>query len=405
MPKVSIVKKPVPEMPDLYSDVSLSVILDMIDETFRNLGGYAEVTSHPQSVIIKPNLVEVPHSGTGGSVMTDPRVLEALIIYLKDQGVSDIIVAEGKSVNLKHISSGAIDAFNKSGMGKAVKRAGARLIGWDEEPFVEVPIPDGQLMKSVRVPKSILDTDYFINVPKLKTHCQTEVTIGIKSMQGVYSVEDKIRFHNEAFPWKMLDMLRAAKPDLNIVDGLIAGEGYGPIYTKPVKMDLLIASEDVVATDVVSGKVMMIDPIDVPITRLAIAEGLGEGDMDRIDIVGESLDSVSCRFQRPQGWNPIGMHKHLKIFAGCACRFELCQIGAAIQRLTLDGKIGRLKQDVCIIVGSKAPVPVQHYENVIIVGDDAMDHPWYGKYQFIPGNPPLPSVQIVDAIEQYLDKE
>lgn len=405
MTRVSIVQHEVPESPEAYSPDSVATIQDMLMETFENLGGFPSVVGSPDSVIIKPNLVEVPHRSTGGSVLTDPRVLVALINLLKDHGIDDITVAEGKSVNLKHIQSGAIDAFNKSGLGDAIRKAGAKLLGWDEEPFVEVPLPGGEVLTSVRVPESILESDYFINVPKLKTHCQTEVTLAIKSMQGVFGVDDKILLHNEAFPWKMLDMLQAAKPDLNIVDGIICGEGYGPIYTDPVKMNLIVASEDVVATDVVCGRIMDIDPIEVPITRLAMAQGLGEGDLSRIRIMGQPIEKVARRFKRAQIWNPIGLHRHIKVFAGCACRFELAQIGAAVKRLELDGKLSRLNQDVCLIVGSKAPVPAKAYSNVIIVGDDAMDHPWYGKRQFIPGCPPLPSVQIVHAIEQYLDKE
>lgn len=404
MVPVSIIQKEVPESPELYSSKSIVVIQDMLMETFMNLGGFHEVVGRPKSVIIKPNLVEVPFHTTGGSVLTDPRVLVALIHLLKDHGVADIIVAEGKSVNLKHIHSSAIDAFNKSGIGHAVRKAGGRLVGWDEEPFVDVPLPDGEVLASVKVPKSILDSEYFINVPKLKTHCQTEVTLAIKSMQGVFGVDDKILLHNEAFPWKMMDMLKAALPDLNIVDGIICGEGYGPIYTEPVKLNVIVGSKDVVATDAVCGKLMDIDPIEVPITRLAMVQGIGEGELSKIEIIGDSIEKVAKRFKRANLWNPIGLHKHIKVFAGCACRFELAQIGAAVRRLELDGKLHLLNQDVCLIVGSKAPVPVKNYENVVIVGDDAMDHPWYGKFQFIPGCPPLPSVQIVHAIEQYLDK-
>ncbi len=405
MARVSIIQNEVPESPELYSSISVEVIQDMLMETFDNLGGFHTVVGRPNSVIIKPNLVEVPYHTTGGSVLTDPRILVALINILKDHGIADIIVAEGKSVNLKHMHSGAIDAFNKSGLGDAIRKAGARLLGWDEEPFIEVDLPDGEVLSSVRVPKSILDTDYFINVPKLKTHCQTEVTLAIKSMQGVFGVDDKILLHNEAFPWKMLDMLKAAMPDLNIVDGIICGEGYGPIYTEPIKMNVIVASQDVVATDVVCGKIMKIEPIEVPITRLAMVQGIGEGDLSKIEIIGDTIEKVAKRFKRAQIWNPIGLHKHIKVFAGCACRFELAQIGAAVKRLELDGKLQRLKQDVCVIVGSKAPIPVKSYANVIIVGDDAMDHPWYGKTQFIPGCPPLPSIQIVHAIEQYLDND
>ena len=377
----------------------------LLEKCLNNLGGLDVLMGKVESVMIKPNLVEVPYPTTEGSVLTDPRLLEALVMLLKEYGVPKVYVGEGRSVNLKHIASGARDAFYKSGLGQAVERAGGIIVGWDEEPFVPVEIPDGQLFKSVNVPKSILDADYFINVPKLKMHCQTEITVAIKSMQGVYSTEDKVKFHNEAFPWKMVDMLRAVKPDLNIVDGIICGEGYGPIYTSPVDMGCIVASTDPVATDAVCSKMMDVEPVEVPITRVAWAEGMGEMDLDKIEIRGEKIEDVAKHFRRSEIWNPIGYHKHIKIFAGCACRFTLCQIGAAVKRLELDGDFDRLHQDVCIIVGCMAPVPVQDYKNVIICGDDATDHPYYkeGRGTFIPGNPPLPSVQIVETLRQYLD--
>lgn len=402
MARVSLIQREVPEGPELYTIKAVNTIKDMLEATLNNLGGYTKVIGHPSSIIIKPNLVEVPFRTAKGSVLTDPRILEALISLLKDYGVPDIIVAEGRSVNLKHAESSTIEAFQNSGLGDAVRRAGGRLIGWDVEPFVTTEVPNGEVFSEVRVPKSILESDYFINVPKLKTHCQTEITVAIKSMQGVFDVADKILFHNEAFPWKMVDMIKAVKPNLNIVDGIIAGEGYGPIYTTPVEMNVVIASEDLVATDVVSGLVMGIDPIEVPITRLAAAEGLGEGDINKIQIVGQAIKDVAKDFERATTWNPIGLHKHIKVFAGCACRFELAQIGAAIKRLGFEGTLDDLREDVCLIVGGRAPVPKQPYKNVIIIGDEATDHPWYGAHPFIPGCPPLPSVQIVHAIEAFI---
>lgn len=404
--RVSIVKGIVGGSQASYSSIDVDTAKTLLQECLDHLGGLEKLMGKVNSVMIKPNLVEVPYPSTGGSVLTDPRLLEALVSLLKDYGVPKVYVGEGKSVNLKHIASSTKDAFRNSGLGAAVERAGGIVVGWDEEPFVDVPLPDGELWSSVSVPKSILDADYFINLPKLKTHGQTEITVAIKGMQGVYSTDDKIKFHTESFPWKMVDMLRAAKPDLNIVDGLICGEGYGPIYTEPVDMGLIVASTDPVATDAVCGKIMEIDPMEVPITRLAYQCGMGEMNLDKIEIIGKSLESVSRHFKRAQIWNPIGCHKHIKVFAGCACRFTLAQVGAAVKRLELDGKSERLHQDVCIIVGSKAPVPIKNYKNIIVCGDDAMDHPYYieGKGDFIGGNPPLPSVQIIRLIEKYLDK-
>jgi hypothetical protein len=223
----------------------------------------------------------------------------------------------------------------------------------------------------------------------------------MKSMQGVYSVEDKQEFHNEAFPWKMVDILRVAKPTLTIVDGLICGEGYGPIYTDPVKMDLVVSSTDVVAIDAVCSKIMGIEPFEVPITRLGHAEGIGIGDIEQIDVRGESIEDVMKYFQRSAIWNPIGAHERIKIFAGGACRFCLAQVGATVKRLGYENKLDNL-EDICVIIGHNAPKPRKEYKNVYIIGECAKNTEIDGT--FIGGCPPLPSIQIAHAFQKHLKK-
>jgi uncharacterized protein (DUF362 family) len=357
-----------------------------------------------KTAVVKPNLVEPPFGSTGGSVITDTRVLEALVGLLKDHGVTKVMVAEGKSVNLKHMSTGPKQTFETVGQGDAIRRAGGETLGWDEGDFVTVPNPNGEVLATVNVPKSILDADLFINVPKMKTHCQTWITAGIKAMQGVFSVEDKVNFHTEAFPWKMVDMLRVARPHLTITDAIICGEGYGPIYTDPITMNLIVSSTDVVAIDAVCSELMDIRAHEVPITRLADSEGIGNGKMENIVVKGVAVDEARKRFERAFLWNPIGYSDKIRIFAGDSCRFCLAQVGAAVKRLELEGVLDDL-EEICVIMGHNAPVPVRDYKNVYIVTDSAADHPWRDRAIFIPGAPPLPSVQMAYAFKKHLKKK
>ncbi|MCH8215535.1 MAG: DUF362 domain-containing protein [Planctomycetes bacterium] len=396
---VSIVKGAIEETPFEYSERDLNTVREMIQKSLDLIGGLQPIIGSAKTVVVKPNLVEVPFETTGGSVITDPRVLEALVGLLKDHGVERVLVAEGVSVNLKHISCGARKAFEESGLAEVVRRAGGEILGWDEGDFVPVPVPGGELYREINIPKSILDADAFISVPKLKTHCQTEITVGMKSMQGVFSVDDKVDYHNEAFPWKMVDILRVLKPHLTVVDGLIGGEGYGPIYTDPVEMNIVVTSQDVVAIDAVCSALMGIEPFEVPITRLGHTEGIGIGDLALIDVKGESIASVMKYFKRSGMWNPIGASDRIRVFAGGACRFCLAQVGAAVKRLAYEGKLDDL-EDICVIIGANAPRPIKDYKNVFIIGDCARDADIKGT--FIGGCPPLPSIQIVHAFEKHL---
>ncbi len=399
---VSVVKGDIQETPMKYSKRDLKTVRGMIEKSLDLIGGLGKIVGNADTVVVKPNLVEVPFETTGGSVITDPRVLESLISILKDQGVKRVLVAEGRSVNLKHVSSSPRKAFEISGLADVIRRAGGEILGWDEEDFIPVDVPGGELYEKIDIPESILKADAFISVPKLKTHCQTEITVGMKSMQGVFSVLDKINYHNEAFPWKMVDILRVAKPTLTIVDGLICGQDYGPIYTDPVAMNLIVSSEDVVAIDAVCSAIMGIDPLEVPITRLGHSEGIGIGDLDRIDVKGESIESVMKYFKRPALWNPIGASDRIKVFAGGACRFCLAQVGAVVKRLQYEGNLDDL-DDICVIIGHNAPLPLKKYKNVFIIGDCAKDAKIQGTY--IAGCPPLPSIQLVHEFKKYAKKD
>ena len=105
---VSIVKDNIVETPEKYTDIDLQTVRKMIEKSIELIGGLESILGNAKTVVVKPNLVEVPFKTTGGSVVTDPRVLEAAIGMLKDYGIERVIVAEGKSVNLKHIASGPV---------------------------------------------------------------------------------------------------------------------------------------------------------------------------------------------------------------------------------------------------------------------------------------------------------
>lgn len=390
--RVSIVQKKLQETPFEYSAKDLTSVKEMVNESLELIGGFKKILNGANTVIIKPNLVEVPVESTGGSVLSDPRVIEATVGLLKEYGVKHVQVGEGKSVNLRHEGAGPRQAFENTGIADVVRRAGGEIVCWDEEPYIDVEVSEGEVFKKLGVPKSILDADMFISLPKFKTHCQTVVTFGIKNMQGVFKVEEKIAFHNESFTWKMVDILRVAKPHLTIVDGLIGGEGYGPIYPSPVEMNLIVSSEDIVAVDAVCTAIMGIEPFEVPITRLAHTEGMGNGDLDSIEVKGASIESVMKHFKRAQNWNPIGAAKNVRVFAGGACRFCLAQVGATIERLRIDGDLDDIKE-TCVLIGHNPPTPCREYERVFVIGDCAEEQKDQG--QFIAGCPPLPSIQIV----------
>lgn len=387
---VSIVKKSPGGSPSEYTPENLECVQNMLSESVRLIGGFDKVIQRGSTAFIKANIVtgQSPDS----AVCTDLRVLEGLVKILKEKGCGSVTVGEGASVDVTN----ARMAFQQTHIDEAVRRAGGEVAYLDEEEYIDIDISNAYSMKQISLPKRVLDADIIVSSPKMKTHIMTLATLGIKNLWGLLKRRDKQCLHNESIHGKLIDITRTLKPDLTIIDGLIAGEGCGPIYPNPVHMDVIVSSTDIVAADAVASAVMGVDPFEVTTTALASKEGLGVGQLDLIEIRGKKIEEVRRYFRRPK-WNPIGFSRNVKIFAGGACRFCMAQIAAALERLKRNQQLDEVNQ-YNVIVGYGADKPQENCGKTIIVGDCAYEHSNLGF--FVPGCPPLPHIKVAEAFLQ-----
>jgi len=93
----------------------------------------------------------------------------------------------------------------------------------------------------------------------------------------------------------MVDILAVIKPDLAIMDGIIGMEGDGPAAGPPRKVGVVLASQDLVALDAVASHIIGYAPFDIDITRVASERGLGEGELERIQVEGAPLSEVKLQ--------------------------------------------------------------------------------------------------------------
>jgi hypothetical protein len=138
-----------------------------------------------------------------------------------------------------------------------------------------------------------------INIAAMKTHFNCLVTLGMKNLKGCLRGEDKAAFHSTDLNRAIVALNRLIKPHITIVDGTVGMEGMGPAAGTPVNCNLLIAGRDVVAVDSVASFLMGIEPEEVMTIRLGHRAGLGEIDMGKIDVVGETLDEIKMQWKRP----------------------------------------------------------------------------------------------------------
>jgi uncharacterized protein (DUF362 family) len=223
---------------------------------------------------------------------TDPRVLGALVRLFLERGADRVVVGDGPL----HETPARWFA-ERTGLDRAVREAGGELTHFDEEPLVDVEIPDGRVLSRAQVPRAVLDCDLFVNAPRLKTHPMHGLTLGFANLYGLVPHEERHAILKQPqFSYAMVDLMKLVRHKLlTVVDAVVAMEGEGPRLGDPVRMNLVIAGRDPVATDTIAAMVAGFEPIEGPleVVPLAAHQGLGIGDPAAIDVRGRRVDQVA----------------------------------------------------------------------------------------------------------------
>ena len=220
---------------------------------------------------------------------TDPMVVEALILHLKQLPVEVFVVESDATI------TSADKAFEATGMGEMCKRHGVQFLNLRYvKDKVKVPIPNGETLGNITVPRLVTESA-IISAAKLKTHMSTKVTLGMKNMFGLLPDKLKFRYHTKGINKVIVDINSVLKPTLTVIDGFVGMEGRGPTDGTPIKMDLIIAGRDVVATDATAARIMGFDPMQVSHIRRAYEKGIGN--INDIEIVGSKLEEVKRTFK------------------------------------------------------------------------------------------------------------
>ncbi|MHB8065194.1 MAG: DUF362 domain-containing protein [Ruminiclostridium sp.] len=260
----------------------------------ENAGGLGSIIKENNTVVIKPNLVK-PLSPEDG-IVTDYRVIQEIVTIVKRCGAGKVIIAEATPYG---------DVFE---LAKYYNISGVELIDMNalsKEDCYEL-IPQNSLTKEVLfIPKLYMDADVVISVAKLKTHFEYDagVTLSLKNSMGVpptkfYGEDYKEKLHLLGLKEAIVDLNKIRKPDFVVIDGIIGGEGYGPLLVRPIKSNIMLAGIDPVAVDTVALTFMGFTLDEVPHVQLASKEGLGISDLSKIKIVGADLNLIKMKFQR-----------------------------------------------------------------------------------------------------------
>ena len=298
----------------------------------------------------------------------------------------DVSVAEGSPLNLD-----ATSQFEESGMREMVESVGGNVIDLDRGDHIKVKIAENL---DIEVGKPILDTDNLINMPVMKTHTMTRLTLGLKNLKGTIAKTSKRTMHRGNLEQSIALLCKAVRPKLTIVDGLVGMEGLGPaVFGKPIKPGLLIAGTDPVSVDAVTATIMGHDPKEIEHIRIAWELGLGEIELDKIEIRGIPIDEARHPFEPAQlgsqnvvnmlGMNGIGFFSWTPGDIGSEC--SVCINTMLIALTAFHDDLASIQRPLDIVIGP-SNIPDEIGDNVLLYGDCQARNKNGGVW--LPGCPP-----------------
>ena len=289
------------------------------------------------TIALKPNLVVAVKADSGAT--THPEIVIAIIEHLQALGYRNISIVESA-----WIGDSTKEGFRVNGYHQIRDRYSVPLSDVKDDTYVKKTI--GKV--TMEVSKTILDTDFLINLPVLKGHCQTAMTCALKNMKGCISDRSKRLFHTLGLhnPIAALNAVRTA--DLVIVDSLNGDldfeEGGNPVET-----NRMFATRDSVLCDSYGSSLLGFELKDIPYIGLAEELGVGSSDLSRANVI--QLNEPSDEEPAKPSGRVSYLAKHTVPDSACsACYGNLIH---ALKRLDEVDRLGVVTVPICIGQGYK----------------------------------------------------
>lgn len=256
---------------------SLSRLLELI-------GGLEEFVQPGDRVLVKPNL-----NGVEGC--TDIALTETLLGMLFDLGARPFLAeATFGGAGMTRMF------FQKTGYADLAARRGVRLVNLNESEAVEVKVARPLVAERIRVAREVFEAEKIVNLPNMKVHYATGITLAMKNLKGLLVGDEKRRFHEIGLDEAIVDLNNTIRPDLNIVDAINCMEKMGPRGGEPVKLDLLLAGASAAEVDRVGMEVMGYALEEVRhLDRYLEMNGI---DPEGIETAGEKVEAVRRPFKK-----------------------------------------------------------------------------------------------------------
>lgn len=275
---------------------SPSEVRDGVQRALDLLGGAERFIRPGWRVLIKPNLI-VP-VGPDIPAQTHPEVIYAVAEWVRRAEAVPII---GDSPAW----SNARACLSALGVLERLEYLGAEIIQLNHPVRLKI---EGT---SIGISRAALEADAIINLPKLKAHQQLGATFAFKNMYGCVAGKEKAFWHfakgrsYSSFCQMLVGIYRRLAPAVNLIDGIVAMEGQGPINGTARPLGVLVAGTDAAACERICCKLVGFDPKTLPLLQTAAQMGFGCHDDNAIECFGDSWTAPLCPDFKPAQQIPL----------------------------------------------------------------------------------------------------
>jgi len=273
--------KPIVSLRQAHS-YDYATLLPIMLEVLEPLGGISSIVKPGDRVLLKPNLL------TGArptkECTTRPEIVYCIAKLVQEAGGKPFLGDSPAFGSAKGVAEA-------NGLLAVAKELNLPLVEFHGDRYAT-----GGALQHLRLSKEAMGADVVINLPKVKSHMQLTVTLGVKNLFGCVPGKMKAWWHMEAgkdpqrFARMLIETAQTINPQLTIIDGIIGHEGNGPSGGEPRHLGVLGASRNVFALDRAMLAILQVEPEIVPIAKEMIAQGLC-GELADLTWVGDPLDS------------------------------------------------------------------------------------------------------------------
>lgn len=258
---------------------------DNLQRALNLIGGLDHFITPHETVMLKPNL-----NGLEG--YTNIILVEALIQMLLDLPVRKIVIAEATFGSAQMTEM----FFHKTGYAELARKYSVPWINLNASEAVETPVKQPLILEKLRIAKEVFDVDKIINLPNMKVHYATGITLALKNMKGVLVGDEKKHFHDVGLEKAIVDLNNMIQPHLTVVDAISCMERMGPRGGDQVNLNLILAGENSADIDYVGARIMGYGLHEVK--HLELYANMNGVDFSAIEVVGERIEEVAYPFKK-----------------------------------------------------------------------------------------------------------